>query len=182
MSTWMLILGRVDERLLHALVVRRRSLVSYGMAGITRLADPPVALAIALVLFFIPFDAPVGPALPALITLITSHVVVQALKHMAHRNRPDLPRGFRCLVDAPDRFSFPSGHAAAALSLALPVAAVLSVVPSATVILLALLVGISRSYLGIHYPGDVLMGWIVAAGCYAAGNHLLPLHFEPVLF
>lgn len=182
MSTWILILGRVDERLLHAVVVRRRSLVNYGMAGITRLADPAVALTIALALFYIPFDAPVGPALPALMTLVSSHLMVQALKRVAHRERPHLPRGFSSLVDAPDRFSFPSGHAAAALSIALPVAAVLSGFSAAVVILFALLVGVSRCYLGIHYPGDVLMGWILAAVCYTAGNYLLPIHFEPVLF
>lgn len=182
MSTWMLILGRVDERLLHALVMRRRSLVSYGMAGITRLAEPPVALVIALVLFYVPFDASVSPALPALITLATSHLMVQALKRVAHRERPNLPRGFSRLVDAPDRFSFPSGHAAAALSIALPVAAVLSPVPAVALVLLALLVGISRCYLGVHYPGDVLMGWILAAVCYTAGAYVLPFHFEPVPF
>lgn len=182
MSTWILILGRVDERLLHALVTRRRSLVSYGMAGVTRLADPPVALIVALVLFYVPFDAPVGPALPALITLVSSHLMVQALKRVAHRERPNLPRGFSCLVDAPDRFSFPSGHAAAALSIALPVAAVLSVVPAVAVVALALLVGVSRCYLGVHYPGDVLMGWILAAVCYTAGNYVFPFHFQPVLF
>jgi len=181
MSTWMLILGRVDERLLHALVMRRRSLVNYGMAGITRLADPAVVLTIAVALFYIPFDAPVGPALPALITLVSSHLMVQALKRLAHRERPNLPRGFSCLVDAPDRFSFPSGHAAA-LSIALPVAAVLGGITAAVIVLLALLVGVSRSYLGVHYPGDVLMGWILAAVCYTAGNYVLPIHFEPVLF
>lgn len=182
MSTWILILGRVDERLLHALVIRRQTLMNHGMAGVSRLANPTSVLAIALALFYVPFEAPVSPALPALITLAASHLMVQALKRVAHRERPDLPRGFSRLVDPPDRYSFPSGHAAAALSIALPVAAVLGVFASATVILFALLVGVSRCYLGVHYPGDVLVGWILAAVSYGGGNLLLPIYFEPVLF
>lgn len=61
----------------------------------------------------------------------------------------------------PDRFSFPSGHACAAMALAIGVA---SAIPALTVPLLiaALLVGFSRVMLGVHYPGDVLMGQAIA--------------------
>lgn len=180
MSTWMLILGRVDERLLHALVARRRSLVSRGMAALSRLADWPVALGIALALFYVPFDVLLGPALPAVLTLSASHLMVQGLKRLAHRERPDLPTGFSSLIEAPDRFSFPSGHAAAALSIALPVAAVLGGFAAGAVVLLALLIGVSRCYLGVHYPGDVLMGWILASVSYVGGSLLLPVYFEPI--
>jgi undecaprenyl-diphosphatase len=66
------------------------------------------------------------------------------------------------LIDAPDRFSFPSGHAAASLCVALGLASVLPAFFAGLALGIGLLVGISRCYLGVHYPGDVLAGWILA--------------------
>jgi undecaprenyl-diphosphatase len=92
-------------------------------------------------------------------TLVLSLLVVQAVKRIAVRARP----AERALahVHVPDRFSFPSGHAAAAMSFAYIYAATFH---SFAWILLALavLVGVSRVRLGTHYPGDVLLGQIIA--------------------
>lgn len=80
-----------------------------------------------------------------------------------------LPIGHASLIHAPDRFSFPSGHTAASLSIALCLAPILHASLAAAVLLLAALVGLSRCYLGVHYPGDVFMGWLLgAAGAWAA--------------
>lgn len=79
-----------------------------------------------------------------------------------------MPVGIASLVDAPDRFSFPSGHAAAALSVALGIGLVVPAALAAAVIGLGLLVGLSRCYLGVHYPGDVLVGWVLAVAAFAA--------------
>ena len=91
------------------------------------------------------------------------------MKRTIDRPRPRLPVGTALLLEPPDRFSFPSGHAAASLSVGLPIAGALPPEVGGMVIAVALLVGLSRCYLGVHYPGDVLMGWLLAAGAVWLG-------------
>jgi undecaprenyl-diphosphatase len=151
----MLRLGRHDERLLHAVVLRRRRPFNRAMHALTHLGDlwAVVPMAFVLLLGGIPEPA---------FALVASHLAVQALKRGIRRPRPQLPVGTGSLVAAPDHFSFPSGHSAAALSLALPLAVALPLPFALGALGLAGLVGASRCYLGVHYPGDVLAGWALA--------------------
>ncbi|MDP9278028.1 MAG: phosphatase PAP2 family protein [Gemmatimonadota bacterium] len=97
----------------------------------------------------------------ALITLVVSHLIVQLIKRTVGRPRPSRTMASAALVIEPDRFSFPSGHAAAAMAVAFIYA---SAYPSLALplVLLAGAVGMSRVFLGVHYPGDVLIGQLIA--------------------
>lgn len=97
----------------------------------------------------------------ALATLVASHLVVRVLKQSCGRLRPSAALDIRALVHEPGCSSFPSGHAAAAMAVAFVYAMAF---PSLAPILIpgAVLVGVSRVCLGVHYPGDVLIGQLIA--------------------
>jgi len=111
--------------------------------------------------------------LAALFAVTTSHVAVRVLKRAVARPRPCDANGRPlALVDLPDPFSFPSGHAAAAtavagaVSLAHPLAAP-ALVP------LAATIACSRVALRVHHLGDVIAGVALGAAGVAAASALL---------
>ena len=177
MTAWIMRMSGRDEWLLHALVLRRRNWLDTVMRTATHLGGARTTVSAAAILLV---AGPRGAGSRAAFALAASHLVAQAIKRAVNRPRPRMPPGVESLVHAPDRFSFPSGHSAAAMSIALPLAAMLPLAVGGAVLALALLVGISRSYLGVHYPGDVLAGWILAlAGTLAAAPTLGALGMLP---
>ncbi len=100
-------------------------------------------------------------AIRALSILVVSHLVVQLIKRTVGRPRPSRGTSCEVLIAEPDRFSFPSGHAAAAMSVALGFATVVPAFAPALAVL-AVVVGFSRVALAVHYPGDVLAGQVLA--------------------
>jgi undecaprenyl-diphosphatase len=87
--------------------------------------------------------------------------LAQVLKRWLRRKRPNAGiAGFSALVANPDAFSFPSGHTAATVALAVAWAGQghsLGALAAA----FAALVGFSRVSLGAHYPLDVMCGAVL---------------------
>jgi undecaprenyl-diphosphatase len=162
MPAWLLRVGELDERLLHAVLARRRPPMDTLARGLTRLGDASVSIAMALILLLGVVPGLQDAGKTAAFSLAFSHLLVQILKRSFARPRPFLPVGIRSLIKAPDHFSFPSGHAAAALSISLAVALSLPSPEAYLLLGLGLGVGVTRCYLGVHYPGDVLAGWGLA--------------------
>jgi undecaprenyl-diphosphatase len=100
-------------------------------------------------------------AIRAALGLVISHAIVQIIKRNVLRERPCTVVGTEALISSPDAFSFPSGHATAAMAVAF-VYAVAFPAWAAPLIMLAAAVGLSRVCLRVHYPGDVLAGQAIA--------------------
>ena len=76
------------------------------------------------------------------------------VKVTVHRQRPQL-EGLPPLTKTVSRLTFPSAHATTSFAAARAYA---GLVPSASVYVPALAFGLSRPYLGVHYPTDVVAG------------------------
>lgn len=161
MSGLLLFILDRDERMLLYLVTRRPAPLIAVMRTVTHLGDAVVTIGIVLLLLVSGVTALVTAGWLAAFTLASSHTLVQILKRTIARPRPELPVG-AALAAAPDRFSFPSGHAASSLSVALGAAGLLTAPLAGAMLGLAAAVGLSRCYLGVHYPGDVVSGWALA--------------------
>lgn len=94
----------------------------------------------------------------------------QTLKRWLLRPRPTRAiAGFTALAENPDAFSFPSGHTTAAFAVAAAFAgAGFGLGPAS--LALAAGIGLSRVYLGAHYPLDVAVGAVLGTACGLAAR------------
>ena len=135
---------------------------------ITELGSTVAVIAVAGLAFA--FAAAIGPwrhGLIAALVILLASIANSVFKFAVHRERPDLLDP----VIIEHGYSFPSGHSALGM-VAYGIVAVLvsrSRLPRSlrTAIVVGLgalvaLIGISRVWLGVHYPTDVIAGW--AAG------------------
>jgi len=94
--------------------------------------------------------------------LIPSHLIVQVLKRIINRKRPYIRLAdVEYLTEPFEPYSFPSGHTTASFAAAITLSLTF---PQLSILFIstALAVGISRIYLGVHYPSDILIGIIIA--------------------
>lgn len=104
-------------------------------------------------------------AVALIIFLILNNMI---LKNLVARPRPyDVIPELVPLVPRLHDFSFPSGHTASSFAVAVVILNKLPKRFSIPVLILAILIGLSRLYLGVHYPTDVIFA--VFEGIFIGG-------------
>ena len=101
---------------------------------------------------------------------VTAITVNLGAKSIFRRRRPDRAGHDRTperRVPTPSSSSFPSGHSATSFAFAYTIGRHLPFV-GIPIRLLAAAVAYSRVHIGVHYPGDVIIGSIMGAGTAAA--------------
>lgn len=125
-----------------------------------------------------------------LISVFGGWMVSNGLKLGVARPRPDLVPHLVAVHD----LSFPSGHAMLSAVTYLTLGLLLARMQTsraaryyfvAIAVLLTLLIGISRVYLGVHFPTDVLGGWSAGAAwaclCWLVGLRVIPASEWPAV-
>lgn len=110
-------------------------------------------------------------ALEGVVSLAATAVTVNlGVKTLIRRRRPDRAGHDRSparRVPHPASTSFPSGHSATSFAFAYTIGRHLPLV-GIPIRLVAAAVAYSRVHIGVHYPGDVIVGSIMGAGTAAA--------------
>ena len=149
------------------------------LIGVTHTADTLVATIVAIAMFVVLWRAHRrGAALFIAGTLAVAAFSTAVLKDLIVRPRP--PAALAALP-IPSTSSFPSGHTVTGLVLYGGLAVVLLMefgttrrylTAAAVLAVFSALIGVSRVYLGVHWPTDVIGGWLLGGAWLAASTGL----------
>lgn len=146
-----------------------------ALGGFTLLTVTVVVSSLLLV-----FHAKRREALVFAVTVVLAQISSQLLKSLYDRDRPDLVTHGSIVYSQ----SFPSGHSTMAAVTFFTLATVLASLETTTrtkaliyavAMLFVVSVGISRVYLGVHWPTDVLGGWALGASWALVARVVLSL-------
>jgi undecaprenyl-diphosphatase len=156
------------------------------LLDITAIGSPVVlGLVVLIITGYLLLEARYLTAVMVLTTSITGELLNELLKLLFERPRPTVVPHLQTVVTA----SFPSGHAMQSAVIYLTLGALLMRVVEgrltkiycmAVAIFLTFIVGSSRVFLGVHYPTDVLGGWMLGF-LWAALTFLATRRFERAL-
>lgn len=154
-----------DSNITDVVYSMRSTALTYAVLAITFSANwQTITLGCLILLFLKQTRKPVG--LPVACVTLLSTLLKSVLKAIFERPRPD---EFLWLINE-SGYSFPSGHALSGLVFYGLVIYYINLMMknkkavksiTAFLVVLIILIGFSRVYLGVHYPTDVLAGFCI---------------------
>lgn len=159
-------LGNIDRNVMQPIIAARNFERTQTMIGITTLADTWAQTAITLIVMAVLFSMRrIRAGLWYGVTVLTGALFMKdLLKVWISRPRPDFVEP----LITQGEFAFPSGHSLGSMLMFMGIVYLVmkyskKKAVSWTVgiigILFALLIGLSRIYLGVHFPSDVIGGF-----------------------
>lgn len=173
------ILKRFDDYLIELINSRiKNNFLDKFMYRVTDLGGAIFSTLFSLMLVLLGNDLIRLIGLEALAVLALSQIVVHSLKLLLSRERPyQIIEHLNTFGFNLKDYSFPSGHTTASFS----IATVLALnIPSLSLLtfIIAGIIGVSRIYLGVHYPTDVAAGIILGVGSSILVHSFLLVHIE----
>lgn len=131
------------------------------MIPFTYLGSAAACLSFTIFTLFYPNDRINIVGYRGFFSLLFSGLIVRFIKNAVNRIRPFLKvQNLYTKKIGIDEYSFPSGHTTAAFTMAVSIALTFANL-TVLCIIIASFVGVSRIYLGVHYPSDVAVGTII---------------------
>ena len=170
-----------DQGIYQAVYSIRNNIIDTFFCHFTHIGDTVSVIIIVAILFFL-FKKRKDKVL-LIFTVATTVALNQLLKHIIMRPRPPMER--RLVKQG--GYSFPSGHSMIALCICglLIYFAVTrmknktwKIVSCILLTIICLLVGTSRIYVGVHYPSDVLGGYLLTLPLLIGDITYINYHFK----
>ena len=117
---------------------------------------------IAISIFLLLFKKTRKIGMMSLLGLLGSYLINNlCIKNLVCRTRPyEVVDGLKLIIERQRDFSFPSGHTASSFASAIVLYKELPKKYGITALIFATIMGLSRLYVGVHYPSDVIVGAI----------------------
>ena len=166
----------MDFGILYALKTFHNGVLDKIMIGITYLGEKGlfwIALSLILMIFKKTRKCGIFMLVSMMIGVVLGNGI---LKNVVRRERPCwLDQNIQLLIANPKDFSFPSGHTLASFEAAVTIF-LFDKKWGIVALITAVLIGISRLYLFVHFPTDVLagavLGTVIALCVYHFGHQL----------
>ena len=187
LDLWLIITGRIqvfDEAVLRFFLGIRDDALTTVFRGITFCGNQTTMIALCVLVIILPGRLKIG--LPVALMTLIGFLAQTFLKALVARPRPDM----EYWLATETTYSFPSGHANASMiffvalfilagrALILQENRLAATLLRIVLAVLAVFIGLSRLYLGVHFASDVLGGWLLAGVIlslsFAAYDNLWP--------